>query len=111
MLVGVVLDGLVPDRLVLDGPVDARHRCGTRTLAVDPATTSPPTPPEEDTMGIDDLVSKAKGALEGREDQAKDALDKAADALKTRTDAGTDAKVDQVVEKAKDFLDDQKRSR
>ncbi|AEE47806.1 antitoxin [Cellulomonas fimi] len=62
-------------------------------------------------MGIDDLVSKAKGALEGREDQAKDALDKAADALKTRTDAGTDAKVDQVVAKAKDFLDDQKRTR
>jgi hypothetical protein len=62
-------------------------------------------------MGIDDLVGKAKGALEGREDQAKDALDKAAEALKSRTDDGTDAKVDQVVDKAQDFLDDQKRNR
>ena len=62
-------------------------------------------------MGIDDLVSKAKGALQGHEEQAKDALDKAAEALKSRTDDGTDAKVDQVVDKAKDFRVDQKRNR
>jgi len=60
-------------------------------------------------MGIDDLVSKAKGALEGHEEQAKDALDKAADAVKSRTNDGQDAKVDEVVEKAKDYLDQQKR--
>ncbi|AEI10569.1 MULTISPECIES: antitoxin [Cellulomonas] len=62
-------------------------------------------------MGIDDLVAKAKGALSGHEEQAKDALDKAADALKARTDDGTDAKVDQVVDKAKDLLDEQKGDR
>ena len=61
-------------------------------------------------MGIDDLVNKAKGALAGREEQAKDALDKAADAVKARTDTGTDAQVDKVVDAAKDFLDKQKKS-
>ncbi|KSW16985.1 antitoxin [Cellulomonas sp. B6] len=60
-------------------------------------------------MGLDDLVSKAKGALAGHEEQAKDALDKAADAVKARTDDGTDRKVDEVVDKAKQFLDEQKR--
>ncbi len=55
-------------------------------------------------MGIDDYVNKAKDALKGHEDQAADALDKAADALKSRTSDGTDEKVDQVVEKAKQFL-------
>ena len=60
-------------------------------------------------MGIDDVVSKAKGALQGHEEQAKDALDRAADAVKSRTDDGTDRKVDEVVSKAKDFLDQQKR--
>ncbi|QHT57374.1 antitoxin [Cellulomonas sp. H30R-01] len=60
-------------------------------------------------MGIDDLVSKAKGALQGHEEQAKDALDRAAGVVKSRTDDGTDAKVDEVVEKAKDFLDEQKK--
>lgn len=61
-------------------------------------------------MGLDDLVNKAKGALSGREEQAKDALDKAADAVKSRTDAGTDAQVDKVVDAAKDFLDKQKKN-
>lgn len=61
-------------------------------------------------MGLDDLVHKAKGALAGHEDKAKDALDKAAAAVKARTDDGTDAKVDDVVAKAKDYLDQQKRS-
>ncbi len=60
-------------------------------------------------MGLDDLVNKAKGALAGHEEQAKDALDKAADAVKARTDDGTDAKIDEVVDKAKDYLDQQKR--
>ncbi|RHA37179.1 antitoxin [Cellulomonas rhizosphaerae] len=60
-------------------------------------------------MGLDDLVSKAKGALGGHEEQAKDALDKAAGAVKARTGDGTDAKVDDVVEKAKEYLDEQKR--
>ncbi len=61
-------------------------------------------------MGLDDLVSKAKGALQGHEEQAKSALDKAADAVKSRTDAEGDAKVDEVTEKAKEFLDEQKKS-
>jgi len=61
-------------------------------------------------MGVDDLVNKAKGALAGREEQAKDALDKAADAVKSRTDDGTDAKIDEVVDKAKDYLDQKKRT-
>lgn len=61
-------------------------------------------------MGIDDLVNKAKGALAGREEQAKDALDKAADAVKARTNDGTDAQVDKVVDAAKDYLDRQKRA-
>ena len=61
-------------------------------------------------MGIDDLVKKAKGAVSGREEQAKDALDKAAGTLKARTDAGTDAKIDSVVDAAKKHLDEQKRS-
>ncbi|MBO0898977.1 antitoxin [Cellulomonas sp. zg-ZUI222] len=60
-------------------------------------------------MGIDDLVNKARGAVSGREEQAKQALDKAADALKSRTGDGTDAKVDKVVDAAKDQLDKQKR--
>lgn len=60
-------------------------------------------------MSIGDFVEKARGALDGREDQAQDALDKAADALKTRTDAGTDARIDQVVDKAKEFLEDEKK--
>ena len=61
-------------------------------------------------MGLDDLVKKAKGALDGREEQAKDALDKAADAIKARTDTGTDATIDQVVDAAKDQLDKQKKA-
>lgn len=61
-------------------------------------------------MGLDDLVNKAKGALDGREEQAKDALDKAADAVKARTDTGTDAQIDKVVDAAKDYLDQQKKS-
>lgn len=59
-------------------------------------------------MGLDDLVSKAKGALGGHEEQAKDALDKAAEAVKAKTGDGTDAKVDDVVGKAKEYLDQQK---
>lgn len=60
-------------------------------------------------MGIGDFVDKARGALDGHEDKAQDALDKAADALKQRTDAGTDARIDQVVDKAKDFLEEEKK--
>ena len=62
-------------------------------------------------MGLDDLVGKAKKALEGREEQVKGALDGAAKAVKSRTGDRTDAKVDSVVEKAKDALDRQGGSR
>lgn len=61
-------------------------------------------------MGLDDLISKAKGALDGHEDQAKAALDKAAEAVKARTDDAGDKKVDEVTAKAKEFLDQQKKS-
>jgi hypothetical protein len=60
-------------------------------------------------MGIEDLVSKAKAAVSGHEEQAKDALDKAGEALKSRTNDSQDAQVDSVVEKAKEYLDEQKK--
>ena len=60
-------------------------------------------------MGIEDLVNQAKAAVSGHEDQAKDALDKAAEAVKARTSDSQDGIVDSVVDKAKDYLDDQKK--
>lgn len=59
-------------------------------------------------MGIGDMIGKAKDALKGHEDQAANALDKAADALKSRTDDTTDGRIDRGVDKAKKFLDGQK---
>jgi len=58
-------------------------------------------------MGIGDYVDKAKHALAGREEQVAGALDKAADAVKSRTSPGTDRKIDSAVDKAKDFLSKQ----
>jgi uncharacterized protein (DUF1778 family) len=60
-------------------------------------------------MGIEDLVNQAKAAVSGHEDQAKSALDKAAEAVKARTSDSQDGVVDSVVDKAKDYLDDQKK--
>ncbi|MBX9245343.1 antitoxin [Actinotalea ferrariae] len=60
-------------------------------------------------MGIGDMVGKARKALDGNEDKAQDALDKAAHALKSRTDTPTDARIDQVVAKAKDVLEQEKK--
>ncbi|NUU17176.1 antitoxin [Cellulomonas humilata] len=60
-------------------------------------------------MGIEDLVGKAKDALSGHEEQAKDALDKAGEAVKSRTNDTQDSQVDSVVEKAKEYLDEQKK--
>lgn len=60
-------------------------------------------------MGIEDLVSKAKAAVSGHEEQAKDALDKAGEAVKSRTNDSQDSQVDSVVEKAKAYLDEQKK--
>ena len=60
-------------------------------------------------MGIEDLVTKAKAAVSGHEEQAKAALDKAAGVAKSRANDGQDAKIDSVVEKAKTFLDEQKK--
>jgi len=62
-------------------------------------------------MGLDDLVSKAKDALEGREEQVKSVIDKAADVVKSRTDDAGDRKVDDVAAKAKELLDQQKAQR
>ncbi|WP_182112654.1 MULTISPECIES: antitoxin [unclassified Actinotalea] len=60
-------------------------------------------------MGLEDIVGKARRALDGNEDKAQQALDSAARALKARTDTPTDAKIDQVVDKAKDVLEQQKK--
>jgi hypothetical protein len=60
-------------------------------------------------MGIDKLVNQAKAAVSGHEEQAKAALDKAADAVKSRTNDSQDRTVDSVVEKAKTYLDEQKK--
>lgn len=60
-------------------------------------------------MGIGDLVGKARGALGGHADKAAAALDKAADAVKARTGDATDAKVDGIVDKAKEFLEGEKK--
>jgi len=59
-------------------------------------------------VGLDDLVNKAKGALGGHEEQAKDALDKAGEAVKAKTSDSQDGQVDDVIGKAKDYLDGQK---
>lgn len=56
-------------------------------------------------MGLDDLLGKAKGAIAGHEDKIADGLDKAAEAIKERTDDATDVKIDQAVDQAKGFLD------
>ncbi|WP_263121079.1 antitoxin [Cellulomonas sp. RIT-PI-Y] len=58
-------------------------------------------------MGIGDYVNKAKQALAGREEQVAGALDKAADAVKSRSSGDTDRKIDSAVDKAKGFLDKQ----
>lgn len=57
-----------------------------------------------DAMGIEDIVDKAKSALEGHEDL----IDKAADAIKSRTDDKTDTQIDSLVEKAHGFIGDDK---
>ena len=56
-------------------------------------------------MGIDDFLDKAKDALGQHPDQEKEALDKAAEFIKERTDDSGDTKVDQAVAKAKEFID------
>jgi len=58
-------------------------------------------------MGIGDYVDKAKQAPAGHEDQIEGAIDKVADAVKSRTGDDTDRKIDSAVDKAKDFLDQQ----
>lgn len=60
-------------------------------------------------MDINDMVGRARKALDGHEDQAQDALDKAADLLKQRTDTPADATIDRVVDKAKDVLEQEKK--
>lgn len=59
-------------------------------------------------MGLDDLISKAKDALEGNEDKVESGLDAAAGFIKDRTGDDVDEKIDTAVEKAKEFLADQK---
>ena len=60
-------------------------------------------------MGIEDLVNRAKAAVDGHEDQAKAAIEKAAEAVKAKTSDSQDAQIDSVVEKAKNYLDEQKK--
>ena len=59
-------------------------------------------------MGIDDFLDKAKDAVKEHGDQVKEGLDKAADFVKSKTDDVGDAKVDQAVSAAEDFIDKQK---
>lgn len=59
-------------------------------------------------MGIGDIIGKAKNALKGHEDQASSAIDKGADALKSRTGDSTDSRIDDIAKKAKKFLSDNK---
>ena len=60
-------------------------------------------------MGIEDLVNQAKAAVSGHEEQAKDAIERAGEAVKARTNDGQDDVVDSVVEKAKTYIDEQKK--
>lgn len=60
-------------------------------------------------MGIGDFVDKAKKAVAGNEDKIAGAVDKVADAVKARTGDSTDRKIDQATDKARDFLEQQKR--
>ena len=59
-------------------------------------------------MGINEMMGKAKDALKGHEDQAAGAIDKGAEAIKSRTGDSTDDRIDDAVAKAKDFLRDNK---
>lgn len=59
-------------------------------------------------MGIDDFLDKAKDTLEEHGDQVKEGLDKAADFIKSKTDDAGDAKVDEAVSSAKEFIDKQR---
>ena len=56
-------------------------------------------------MGLDDLVGKAKEQLSEHGEQAKDALEKARDAVKAKTDDTVDPVVDKVVDAAMGFVD------
>ena len=58
-------------------------------------------------MGLDDLINQAKGALDGKEDQVAEGLEKAADFIKSKTGDSVDEKIDIVVDKAQEFLQDQ----
>lgn len=60
-------------------------------------------------MGIGDFVDKARKAVAGNEDKIAGAIDKAADAVKSRTSASTDRRVDQAAAKARDLLERQRR--
>lgn len=60
-------------------------------------------------MGIGDFVDKAKKAVAGHEDTDAGAIDKAADAVKSRTSDSTDRHVDRAADRARDFLEQQKR--
>ncbi len=61
-----------------------------------------------DLMGLDDFLDKAKDTLKEHGDQVKEGLDKAADFIKGKTDDAGDAKVDEAVSSAKEFIDKQK---
>ncbi|HEY3438764.1 MAG TPA: Rv0909 family putative TA system antitoxin [Actinotalea sp.] len=60
-------------------------------------------------MDIGEFADKARGALHGHEDEAEAALEKARDAVKERTGDDLDDKVDLVVDKAKEFLEQEKQ--
>lgn len=59
-------------------------------------------------MSIGDFVEKARKALDGHEDQAKDLLGKAGDAITARTPDAIDDKVEWAVERGDAFLEGEK---
>lgn len=61
-------------------------------------------------MSIGDLGDKARGALEGHEDQAQDALAKGGDAITDRTPDSIDDKVEMGVDKGDAFLENEKNT-
>lgn len=59
-------------------------------------------------MGLGDMLDKGKDLLGGHTDEAKDAVDKAADAADSATGGKATDQIDLGADKAKDFIDDQK---
>ena len=58
-------------------------------------------------MGMDDFLDKAKAEAEQHPAQTKEALEKAGDFIKSKTDDSGDQKVDEAVSQAEGYVDKQ----